>query len=153
MEAEVIYLRKRDVETVLIGVTEYYSANDCQNCAKFLNALLVDNLPNPNDYTNALCIQTEGKIVGCVFYTISFADDNICEASYLWINAKYRHNGLATMLMNTLINELKLLDESIKPVMLMVSLSEKGLKEYKKLGFKKICKIPFTDHFIASIKI
>jgi predicted N-acetyltransferase YhbS len=149
MECEVYHIQTPgEVEEVLSGIRKYYSKPHADIAAVYLYSIINRNLAG-----NCMVAKTKrGKVIGAVIYRESFVDDNIYEASYLWVHTKYRHNAVAVLLMRTLIDELKLMRADVRPEMLLISIKQTIMPLYGVLGFRKSITIKNANQCLAYIK-
>lgn len=149
MECEVYHIQnEKDTAEVVKGVKKYYSKAHADIAAAYLDTIIKVKLAGNCMVAKA----NRGKIIGGVIYRESFIDDNIYEASYLWVHTKYRHNAVAVLLMRTLIDELKLMRADVRPEMLLISIKQTILPLYETLGFQKSVNITNTNQCLAYIK-
>ena len=121
---------KKDIDILikykLSSILEY--ASDLSNKElDEINTYVKDNVPN--QINNYKLINIDGNIVGCIFVENK---DNGVIIDELYIEEKYRNNGIGTDLINNVISNNNIV------YLWVYKLNVKAIRLYKRLGFKII---------------
>ena len=121
---------KKDIDILikykLSSILEY--ASDLSNKElDEINTYVKDNVPN--QINNYKLINIDGNIVGCIFVENK---DNGVIIDELYIEEKYRNNGIGTVLINNVISNNNIV------YLWVYKLNVKAIRLYKRLGFKII---------------
>ena len=84
-----------------------------------------------NIYTNWLIYELDNNIVGFINYDVIY---DKTEIEYIYVDKKYRNKGIATKLLNEMINNLTKVDISLE----VRSNNIEAINFYKKNKFKEI---------------
>lgn len=121
---------KKDIDILikykLSSILEY--ASDLSNKElDEINTYVKDNVPN--QINNYKLINIDGNIVGCIFVENK---DNGVIIDELYIEEKYRNNGIGTDLINNVISNNNIV------YLWVYKLNVKAIRLYKRLGIKII---------------
>ena len=121
---------KKDIDILikykLSSILEY--ASDLSNKElDEINTYVKDNVPN--QINNYKLINIDGNIVGCILVENK---DNGVIIDELYIEEKYRNNGIGTDLINNVISNNNIV------YLWVYKLNVKAIRLYKRLGFKII---------------
>ena len=121
---------KKDIDTLIkykLNSILKYASNLSNKELDEINKYVKDNVPK--QLNNYKLINLDGKIVGCILIEDKYDGVIIDE---LYIEEKYRNNGIGTELINNVISNNNIV------YLWVYKLNVKAIRLYKRLGFKII---------------
>ena len=121
---------KKDIDTLIkykLNSILKYASNLSNKELDEINTYVKDNVPK--QLNNYKLINIDGNIVGCIL--VENKDDGVI-IDELYIEEKYRNNGIGTDLINNVISNNNIV------YLWVYKLNVKAIKLYKRLGFKII---------------
>jgi len=112
--------------------------NDYSILATYYEEFNVNNVDifEASPFTNIYVYEKNNKVVGFINYSIMY---DRAELNYIYVEKKFRKDGIATELMNFLINDIA--KNKCKNITLEVAENNNpGIELYKKFGFIEVAK-------------